>query len=104
MGYDINGICTKDWGRMRFFEVLSVGDLRVSSALGDDAQAVIFEVAEAIRTPLNEFHLAVESLGDPVVAGEAPHAGDRFDPVIEGGAERQRVGFERRASSREQFF
>jgi len=26
----------------------------------------------------------VESLGDPVVAGEAPHAGDRFDPVTEG--------------------
>ena len=66
--------------------------------MGDDAQAVIFEVAEAIRAPLNEFHLAVEFLGDPVVAG------DRFDPVIEGGAERQRVGFERRASSREQFF
>lgn len=55
-----------------------------SSALGDDAQAVVIEIPEAIRTSLDELHLAVESFGDPVVAGETPHAGDRLDPVIEG--------------------
>jgi len=30
----------------------------------------------------------VKSLGDPVVAREAPHAGDWFDPVFEGVGER----------------
>ena len=59
-----------------------------SAALGDDAQAVVFEIPEAIRASLNKLHLAVESLGGPVVAREAPHAGDRFDPVFEGVGER----------------
>ena len=56
--------------------------------MGDDSQAIVFEFPEAIRTALDQLHLAVESFGDPVVAREAPHAGDRFDPVVEGVGER----------------
>ena len=59
-----------------------------SSAFGDDTQPIVFEIPKAIRTALDQLHLAVESFGDPVVAREAPHAGDRFDPVIEGIGER----------------
>ena len=64
-----------------------------SAALGDDAQAVVFEVPEAIRAALDQFHLPVEAFGDAVVAGGAPHAGDRLDPVGQGGRQRlQRPG------------
>jgi len=56
--------------------------------MGDDAQAVVYDTAKTRRTSLQELHLAVECLGDPDVAGETSHAGDRFDPVIEGAYER----------------
>jgi len=50
------------------------------AALGDDAQAVVGKVSEAIGTALDEFHLAMEAFGNAVVAGEAPHAHDLFSP------------------------
>lgn len=56
----------------------------VSTALGDDSQAVVLEVSEAIRSALDELHLAVEAFGDSVVARKPPHAGDRFLPVLQG--------------------
>src|ERR1700722_1471446 len=55
-----------------------------STALGDDAQAVIFEGFEAVRPALYQLHFPVEALGDAVVAGEAPHAGDLLGPVAKG--------------------
>jgi hypothetical protein len=36
----------------------------------DDAQAVAEEVSEAASAALDEFHLAMEALGDGVVSGE----------------------------------
>jgi hypothetical protein len=56
----------------------------LSSTLGDHTETVVFEIPEAIGSSLDEFHLAVEAFGDPVVSRETPHACDRFDPIIEG--------------------
>ena len=52
--------------------------------MGDDSEAVVFEVLKPVGPSLDEFHLPVEALGDPVVLGEAPHAGDGLHPVREG--------------------
>jgi len=57
------------------------------AALGDDAQAVVGKVSEAVGAALDEFHLSVEAFGDAVVAGKAPHADDFLDPVGEGCSE-----------------
>lgn len=57
------------------------------AALGDDTQAVVFEVPEAVCAALDEFHFPVESFGDAVVLGEAPHAGDGFLPFEQGSGE-----------------
>lgn len=51
------------------------------AALGDDLQAIVFEVSEAINATLDQFHFPVKALGDPAVAGGPPHAGDQLDPV-----------------------
>lgn len=58
------------------------------AALSDDAQAVVFEVPKAVCAALDEFHFPVEALGDAVVLGEAPHAGDGLLPVEQGSGER----------------
>lgn len=52
--------------------------------MGDDSEAVVFEVFKSVGSSLDEFHFAMEAFGDPVVLGEAPHAGDGFHPVPEG--------------------
>ena len=54
------------------------------TALSDDAEAVILEVPKAVSAALDELHLAMEALGDAVVLGEAPHAGDLLAPGGEG--------------------
>ena len=43
-------------------------------------QSVIVEVSEAVSLALENFHFGVESFGDSVVSGEAPHAGDFVAP------------------------
>ena len=53
------------------------------TALGDDAQAVVVEVSEAVSTALDEFHFAMEAFGDAVVACKSPHGGDGFEPGLE---------------------
>ena len=58
-----------------------------SAALGDDAKPVVFEGAEAVGAPLDEFHFAMEALGDAVGAREPPHARDLLGPVGEGPGE-----------------
>ena len=52
--------------------------------MGDDSEAVVFEVFKAVGSSLDELHLAMEALGDAVVFAEAPHAGDGLHPVREG--------------------
>jgi hypothetical protein len=51
--------------------------------LGDDAEAIILEVSEAVSTALDEFHFSMEALGDAIIFGEAPHGGERFSPGVE---------------------
>jgi len=45
------------------------------------------EVSKAVGLPLEEFHLGVETLGDSVVAREAPHGDDLLGPGGQGLAE-----------------
>lgn len=52
--------------------------------MSDDSKAVILEISEAVSAALDEFHFAVEALGDAVVFGKSPHAGDGLRPSIEG--------------------
>ena len=54
------------------------------AALSDDAQAVVGEVSEAVGAALDEFHLAVEALGDAIVSGKSPHGDEGIAPVVEG--------------------
>ena len=50
------------------------------SALSDDSEAVVVKISEAVGTALDELHLSMEALGNTVVFGEAPHAGDLLLP------------------------
>ncbi len=52
--------------------------------MSDDAQAVVVEVPEAVSTALDEFHFALESFCDAIVAEKSPHGGDGFEPGLEG--------------------
>jgi len=58
------------------------------AALGDNAEAVVLEVSEAVGAALDELHFSVEALGDAVVFGEAPHGGQGFAPRVEGSGQR----------------
>jgi hypothetical protein len=42
--------------------------------LGDDPQAVVIEVSEAVSAALEEFHFLVEAFGNAIVFGKPPHA------------------------------
>ena len=52
----------------------------IPSALSQDSHAVIFKISEPIRSARKHLHLRVESFGDAVRFGEAPHAHNRFEP------------------------
>lgn len=52
--------------------------------MSDDSEAVIGEVSKAVRPSLDELHLTVKSLGDSIVFGKAPHAGQWLCPVAQG--------------------
>ena len=52
--------------------------------MGDDAQAVVVEISEAIGSALDEFHFSVEAFSDAVIFGEAPHGDEGFLPILEG--------------------
>jgi len=56
------------------------------------------EVSKAVSAALDELHFAVEALGDAVVFGEAPHAGDLLAPggesLSQGEQWREAGGFE----------
>jgi hypothetical protein len=71
-------VYTKVWGMRRFLGFVCVW----LSALGDDAQAVVFEVSKAASTALDEFHFSAVAFGDAVVFGESPHAGDFLLPTL----------------------
>ena len=45
------------------------------------------EVSEAEGLALEDLHFGVETFGDGVVSGEAPHAGDFFSPGMKSVAE-----------------
>ena len=60
--------------------------------MSDDSEAIVFEVFKSVGSSLDKLHFAMEALGDAVVLGEAPHAGDGLHPVRKGlGQGRQRL-------------
>jgi hypothetical protein len=52
------------------------------TAVSDDAQAVVVEISESVGAALDEFHFAVEALGDGVVFGKTPHGDQGRLPVL----------------------
>jgi len=53
------------------------------TALGDDAEAVILEVSEAVSPALDEFHFSMEAFCNAIVFSEVPHCGDGLLPGVE---------------------
>ena len=58
-----------------------------------NSQPVVAEVAESVCLPLEHLHLGVESFGDPVVPGKAPHHRDFKRPGGKGLDELGQTGF-----------
>jgi len=56
------------------------------TAGGKHTDLVVSEVTKAVRAALDELHLSMEALCNPVVLGKSPHAGDGLSPRA------QRVG------------
>ncbi len=64
------------WSGLGFGEAETSG----SGALGDDAEAILLEISEAVSASLDELHLSVKALGDAVGFGKSPHGGDLGNP------------------------
>ena len=52
-----------------------------------NSKSVVVEVSETVGLALQNLHFGMESFGDSVVAGEAPHAGDFLPPGVKSMAE-----------------
>jgi hypothetical protein len=48
------------------------------SALSDNAKSIIVKVSEAVSAALDEFHFSMETFGNAIVFGKAPHGGNGF--------------------------
>ena len=55
----------------------------ISTAQNAHTQAVVFEVAKAVRTPLNQLHFAVKTFCDAVIPGKPKHSGHFFAPIMQ---------------------
>ncbi len=71
------------WSGLGFGEAETSG----SAAFGDDAEAIVLEVSDAIAAFLDTLHLSVEALGEAVGFGESPHGGDLGQLGAEGRCE-----------------
>jgi hypothetical protein len=71
------------WSGLGFGEA----ETRGSAALGDDAEAIILEISEAVSASLDELHLSVKALGDAVGFGKSPQGRDLGQPGAEGRGE-----------------
>ena len=55
----------------------------ISAAQNAHTQAIIFEVAKAIRTPLDQLHFTVKTFCDAVISGKPEHSGHFFPPIMQ---------------------
>lgn len=55
----------------------------ISAAQYAHPQAVIFEVAEAIRSPLNQLHFSMETFCNAVIPSKTEHSGHFFPPIMQ---------------------
>ena len=60
------------WSGLGFGEAETSG----SAVFGDDSEAIVLEVSDAIAASLDTLHLSVEALGEAVGFGKSPHGGD----------------------------
>ena len=51
------------------------------TARSDHSQAVVLKIPEAIGSPLDELHFAVEAFRNAIVSCKAPHAPYLFTPL-----------------------
>jgi len=68
----------------------------ISAAQNAHTQAVVFEVAKAIRTPLDQLHFSVKAFCDAVIPGKTEHSGYFFPPIMQRlaqGAQRREASF-----------
>ncbi len=50
-------------------------ETRGSAALGDEAEAIVSEISEAVGASLDELYFSVKALGEAVFSGAPPWAG-----------------------------
>ncbi len=55
----------------------------ISAAQNAHTQAVVFKVAKAIRTPLDQLHFTVKTLCDAVIPGKTEYSGHFFAPIMQ---------------------
>jgi hypothetical protein len=68
----------------------------ISAAQNAYTQAVVFEVTEAICTPLDQLHFSVKAFCDAVIPGKPEHSGHFFPPIMQRlaqGAQRREASF-----------
>ena len=55
----------------------------ISAAQNAHSQPIIFEITEAIRTPLDQLHFTVKTFCDAVISGKPEHSGHFFPPIMQ---------------------
>ena len=55
----------------------------ISAAQNAHTQAVVFEVAEAIRTPLDQLHFPMKTFCDAVIPRKTEHPSHFFPPIMQ---------------------
>ena len=53
------------------------------TARSDHSQAVVLKIPEAIGSPLDELHFAMEAFRNAIVFGEPPHGRNLAPPTVE---------------------
>ena len=69
-----------------FSDRFLINSTAISAAQNAHTQAVVFEVAKAIRTPLDQLHFAVKTFCDAVIPGKPEHSGHFFGSTPKTGA------------------
>ena len=67
----------------RFSDRFLINSPAISAAQYAHTQAVIFKIAKAIRSPLDQLHFSVKSFCDAVIPRKTEHSGHFFPPIMQ---------------------
>ena len=67
----------------KFSDRFLINSPAISAAQNAHTQAVVFEVAKAIRTALDQLHFSVKSFCDAVIPRKTEHSGHFFPPIMQ---------------------